>query len=50
MVKALVRLAGCERGDGGAFEQMWSPIAAISISSPQLEHLMAGRKLAGRMP
>ena len=30
--------------------QVWSPICAISISSPQLEHLMEGKKLAGLMP
>lgn len=32
------------------FSQMWSPIAAISISLPQSEHLMAGKKLAGLKP
>ena len=37
-------------GEGGAFPQMWSPIAEISISSPQLEHLIVGKKLAGLMP
>ena len=32
------------------FSQMCSPIAAISISCPQSEHVIAGRKLAGLMP
>lgn len=32
-----------------ALLQSCSPIRAISISSPQLEHLTTGRKLAGRM-
>ena len=49
-VKGLLSEAGCDLGEGGAFVQMWSPMAEISISSPQLEHLMVGRKLAGRMP
>lgn len=37
-------------GDSGAPTHSWSPIAEISISSPQFEHLMVGRKLAGRIP
>ncbi len=49
-VKALLSDAGCDFGDGGACEQTWSPIADISISSPQLEHLIVGKKLAGLMP
>jgi hypothetical protein len=49
-VNGFCKLAGCAFGDGGALAHMWSPMAAISISSPQLEHLIAGRKLAGRMP
>jgi len=50
IVNGLLKLAGAACGDGGAFPQIWSPIDAISISSPQLEHLMAGRKLAGLAP
>lgn len=49
-VKALLRLAGAALGDVEAVEQVCSPIAEISISSPQLEHLTVGRKLAGRTP
>lgn len=49
-VKGFVRLAGAALGDGGAREHMCSPIAEISISSPQLEHLIEGKKLAGRTP
>jgi hypothetical protein len=49
-VNGFIMLAGCALGEGGALLQMCSPMAAISISSPQLEHLIAGRKLAGRMP
>lgn len=30
--------------------QIWSPMAEISISSPHDEHLIAGKKLAGRAP
>ena len=36
---------GCD-----AFPQICSPIAEISISFPQLEHFIVGRKLAGRIP
>jgi hypothetical protein len=36
--------------DPGAGWHSWSPIAEISISSPQFEHFMVGRKLAGRIP
>ena len=37
--------------DGGAvFAQTWFPMEDISIPSPQFEHFMVGRKLAGRMP
>lgn len=36
--------------DAGALPQRCSPMADISIWSPQLEHLMVGRKLAGRAP
>jgi len=36
-----------EAGDGS---QIWSPMAAISISFPQSEHVMVGRKLAGLIP
>lgn len=49
-MNGLLKDAGCDLGDGGAFEQRWSPIADISISSPQLEHLIVGRKLAGLTP
>ena len=48
-VNGLLMLAGGESGDGGD-AQVWSPMAAIWISSPQLEHLIAGKKLAGRIP
>jgi hypothetical protein len=30
--------------------QTWSAMAAISISSPQVEHLIEGRVLTGRAP
>lgn len=36
--------------EAGVFSQTCSPMAAISISFPQSEHLIAGRKLAGLMP
>lgn len=36
--------------DEGAGPQRWSPIADISICSPQFEHLIVGKKLAGRAP
>ena len=36
-----------ECADSGALPQRCSPIADISIWSPQLEHLIVGRKLAG---
>jgi hypothetical protein len=49
-VKGLLREAGCDFGEDGAFPHKCSPMAEISISSPQLEHLMVGRKLAGLMP
>lgn len=49
-VNGLLSEAGWDLGEGGALEQVWSPIAEISISSPQLEHVMVGRKLAGRIP
>jgi hypothetical protein len=32
------------------FSQTCSPMAAISISCPQSEHVIAGKKLAGLMP
>jgi len=43
-------LAGTATGEVGALPHKCSPMAAISISSPQFEHLMAGMKLAGLIP
>lgn len=36
--------------DGAACPQRCSPMADISICSPQFEHLIVGKKLAGRAP
>ena len=44
------RLAGAVFGEDGALPHSWSPMAEISISSLQFEHVIVGRKLAGRMP
>lgn len=49
-MNGFVKLGGAAFGEEGAFAQVWSPIADISISSPQFEHLIVGRKLVGRPP
>ena len=46
----MLTLAGCASEVTDGLPHIWSPIAAISISIAQLEHLIDGRQLAGRMP
>jgi hypothetical protein len=47
-VRLFVREGGSCEGASGA--QICSPMAAIAISAPQLEHVMAGKMLTGLSP
>lgn len=49
-LRGLLDAGGGGGGGGSLLSQMWVSKSDISISFPQSEHLMVGRKLAGLTP